>query len=195
MGVGAAGDEETRVLGAELRAGKEPTNRYSDRSNTRDGRGARTPRCDPPPRAHPPATARRREAQRVLQSEALRVHGVLLHACGRYFFHHAKLFCAPHLLPDAASPAEAAATAAAAAASAAAAAAAASKKGHAAPAADPARQAASTAAAAAAAAELLPQIAIGYDDLHAQFGDALLPYTRTSVSARPDARSLADLFL
>ena len=63
------------------------------------------------------------------------------------------------------------------------------------PAADPARQAASTAAAAAAAAELLPQIAIGYDDLHAQFGDALLPYTRTSVSARPDARSLADLFL
>ena len=55
--------------------------------------------------------------------------------------------------------------------------------------------AASTAAAAAAAAELLPQIAIGYDDLHAQFGDALLPYTRTSVSARPDARSLADLFL
>ena len=52
-----------------------------------------------------------------------------------------------------------------------------------------------TAAAAAAAAELLPQIAIGYDDLHAQFGDALLPYTRTSVSARPDARSLADLFL
>ena len=42
----------------------------------------------------------------MLQSEALRVHGVLLHACGRYFFHHAKLFCAPHLLPDAASPAE-----------------------------------------------------------------------------------------
>ena len=129
------------------------------------------------------------------RTELTRSHGVLLHAGGRTFFHHAYLFCAPHLLPDAASPAEAAATAAAAAAASAAAAAAASKKGHAAPAADPARQAASTAAAVAAAAELLPQIAIGYDDLHAQFGDALLPYTRTSVSARPDARSLADLFL
>ena len=177
------------------RAKSRQTDTQTDPTRVTGGAPARTPRCDPPPRAHPPATARRREAQRVLQSEALRVHGVLLHACGRYFFHHAKLFCAPHLLPDAASPAEAAATAAAAAASAAAAAAAASKKGHAAPAADPARQAASTAAAAAAAAELLPQIAIGYDDLHAQFGDALLPYTRTSVSARPDARSLADLFL
>ena len=53
----------------------------------------------------------------MLQSEALRVHGALLHACGRYFFHPAKLFCAPHLLPDAASPAEPAAPAAAAAAS------------------------------------------------------------------------------
>ena len=194
--MGAAGDEETRVLGAELRAGKEPTNRYSDRSNTRDGRGARAhPRCDPPPRAHPPATARRREAQRVLQSEALRVHGVLLHAWPLLLPPRQTLLRAAPPSPTPPRPPRlrrprpprrrrrrrrrAAA----------------SKKGHAAPAADPARQAASTAAAAAAAAELLPQIAIGYDDLHAQFGDALLPYTRTSVSARPDARSLADLFL
>ena len=128
----------------------------------------------------------------MLQSEALRVHGVSSRVRPLLLPPRQTLLrAAPP--PDAASPAGRGDRGRRG-ASAAAAAAAASKKGHAAPA-GPARQAASTAAAAAAAAELLPQIAIGYDDLHAQFGDALLPYTRTSVSARPDARSLADLFL